>query len=400
VCIGPSRATSSYLAMDNVLAAARQTKADAIHPGYGLLSENAVFATRCANEGFVFIGPPPQAIESMGNKLTARMLAAEAGVPVVPGSAAQVTSAEEVRRCAADLGYPVLLKAAAGGGGRGMRVVTAPAQADAAFSMAVQEAEKAFGDGTVYLESYVVERPRHIEIQVLADTFGHVVHLGERECSIQRRHQKLIEEARSPVVGPELRERMGQAAIRIARAVGYQSAGTVEFIVDGRLNFYFLEMNTRLQVEHPVTEMITGVDLVREMLAIAAGECLAVDPQRWTGHALECRVCAEDPDTFVPSPGRIGAYHAPSGTGVRVDSGYCTGSEVPIFYDSLLAKLVTWGTDRRAAIDRMRAALAEFQIEGVRTTIPFHQWALADERFVEGEFDTGFVEHWLGRERA
>jgi acetyl-CoA carboxylase, biotin carboxylase subunit len=397
VCIGPPRATQSYLAIENILAAAKQTGAEAIHPGYGFLSENALFARRCAEEGLVFVGPSPRAIEAMGNKLRARQLMLAAGVPIVPGSEAAVTDLEEAAKLAERLGYPIILKAAAGGGGRGMRVVRGPSELVSAHQMAQQEAEKSFRDGTIYIEKYFVDRPRHIEIQLLGDQHGQLVYLGERECSIQRRHQKVIEECPSPVVTPELRARMGEAAAKAGRAVDYFSAGTVEFLVDGNLDFYFLEMNTRLQVEHPVTEMVLGMDLVEAMLRVAWGERLWFDQGqvRLDGHAIECRIYAENPlADFMPSPGRISTFRQPGGEGIRLDSGYDQGSEVSIFYDSLVAKLIAWAPERGVAIERMRASLAGTQIEGVETTLPFLEWALADSRFARGEFDTGLVDHW------
>jgi acetyl-CoA carboxylase, biotin carboxylase subunit len=397
VCIGPSAPAESYLAMDRILAAARRTGAEAVHPGYGFLAENAVFAEACAAARLVFVGPPPAAVRAMGDKVAARRTAIRLGVPVVPGTEAPVTDDAEAARVAAAVGYPVMVKAAMGGGGKGMRVVRAAGELAGALRAARNEAGGAFGDSSVYIERYV-EEPRHIEIQVLADTHGTVLHLGERECSIQRRHQKLVEESPSPGVTPEMRQRMGEAARRLAAAVGYVNAGTVEFLVDRQREFYFLEMNTRLQVEHPVTELVTGRDLVKEQLRIAAGKKLAFgqDDVTWRGWAIECRINAEDPfDNFVPSPGRVAGLRTPGGPWVRDDSGIYAGATVPRFYDTLMAKLIVWGPDREAAIARMRRALGEYRITGVRTTIPVLERIMADPEFAAGRLHTGFLERLL-----
>jgi pyruvate carboxylase subunit A len=392
--IGPPEPSRSYLNIDALVEAVRTSGAEAVHPGYGFLSENARFAARCEKEGIVFIGPPASAIAAMGDKVEARRLMKAAGVPLVPGSDGPVTSAAAVRNVADAIGYPMLLKAAAGGGGRGMRVIREPKDVDSAFSQATSEAGSAFGDASVYLERYV-ERGRHIEVQVLADPHRGVLHLGERDCSIQRRHQKLIEESPSPMVDASLRDQLGAAAVRAAEAVGYRGAGTVEFLADSQGRFYFMEMNTRLQVEHPVTEMVTGVDLVQAQLRIAAGEDTGLRQEdiAWRGSSIECRIIAEDPDRdFMPSPGRIERLRAPGGPGVRDDSGVYEGYAMPLHYDSLISKLIVWGATREEAIGRMRRALDEYLIEGVPTTLTFHRRALRDERFVRGALHTGFVQ--------
>jgi acetyl-CoA carboxylase biotin carboxylase subunit len=392
--IGPPPATESYLVADRLVAVAKAAGADAVHPGYGFLAENAAFAEACAAAGLVFIGPPAAAIRAMGDKTAARRVARELGVPMVPGTVEPLASDAEARRLAGEIGYPVMLKAAMGGGGKGMRLVRQEGELEAALRMTRGEAGSAFGDAAVYLERYI-EEPRHVEIQVLADGEGGIVHLGERECSIQRRHQKLIEECPSPVVDADLRERMGDAACRLARAVGYVNAGTVEFLVDLDRRFYFLEMNTRLQVEHPVTEMVTGLDLVREQLRIAAGEPLGYRQGDigWRGAALESRINAEDPSAgWMPSPGRIALWRPAAGPGVREDSGVYEGCTVPRFYDTLMSKLITWGPDRAVAIQRMRRALAEYRVAGVRTTIPALAAMLADEAFQAGRLSTHFLE--------
>ncbi len=378
VPIGPAPSSESYLCPQRILDAARLTGAEAIHPGYGFLSENAAFARACSEAGIKFIGPSWQAIEQMGSKTAARRLAAAAGAPIVPGTQT------DFAKFAAQIGYPVLLKAAAGGGGKGMRLVEREADLPSAMRAAASEAERAFGSGEIYLEKWI-ERPRHIEIQVLGDEHGHLIHLGERECSIQRRHQKIIEESPSPLVlaHPELRERIGQAALKIARAANYSNAGTMEFLADQQGNFYFLEMNTRLQVEHPVTEWVTGLDLVHWQIRIAAGEPLTLRQEdiRWTGSALECRIYAEDPENnFFPSPGAITRYHEPGGPGVRVDSGVYAGWSVPLEYDPLLAKLTVWAADRPAATARMRRALSEYVLSGPVTNLALFERLLADPR--------------------
>jgi acetyl-CoA carboxylase, biotin carboxylase subunit len=400
VCIGPPAPAESYLAIDRIVAAARARGAEAVHPGYGFLAENAAFAEACATAQLVFIGPPPAAIRAMGDKLAARRTAKRLGVPVVPGTESPVTDDAEAARVAAEVGYPLMIKAAMGGGGKGMRLVRAAGELAGALRAARSEAGGAFGDTSVYIERYVQE-PRHVEIQVLADTHGSVVHLGERECSIQRRHQKLVEESPSPGLTAEMRARMGEAACRLAAAVGYVNAGTVEFLVDRRREFYFLEMNTRLQVEHPVTELVTGRDLVKEQLRIAAGEKLGYgqDEVTWRGWAIECRINAEDPtEGFVPSPGRIEDLRVPAGPGVRDDSGVYAGATVSRFYDTLMAKVIVWGPDRDAALARMRRALAEYRITGVRSTIPVLERIMADPEFTAGRLHTGFMERLLAED--
>jgi len=402
VHIGPSPSRESYLSIDRIVEAARLAGAEAVHPGYGFLSENAEFARRCEMEGLVFIGPGSNAIRAMGLKTEARRLAQEAGVPVVPGTESPIGSIEEAGRIAGGIGYPVMLKAAAGGGGKGMRRVDSAQAMEGAFRDASSEAERSFRDGSVYLEK-LIERPRHIEIQVLVDNHGNAVHLGERECSIQRRHQKVVEECPSPLVAadPDLRRRMGEAAIRIARTAGYRNAGTVEFLVDERKNFYFLEMNTRLQVEHPITELVTGLDLVHMQLRIACGEPLGFSQAEvhWRGVAIECRICAEDPDRqFLPCPGRITGMSVPLGPGVRLDSGVYEGWTVPVEYDPLLAKLVVWAETRHYAIERLAAALREFSITGIATNLSFFRAIVNDEKFREGRLHTGFIEEFLRRQ--
>lgn len=399
--LGPAAASESYLRIDKILDAARRHGAEAIHPGYGFLSENAEFAEACENAGVVFIGPPAAAIRAMGSKTEARKLAIAADAPVVPGTEAAVTDLAGAKRVALELGYPVLLKASAGGGGKGMRRVDREDELEGAARDASSEALRSFGNGDVYLEKLVVE-PRHIEIQVLGDRHGHMIHLGERECSIQRRHQKVLEECPSPLMlqHPELRERMGQAALKIARRAGYYNAGTMEFLVDRERNFYFLEMNTRLQVEHPVTELVTGLDLVHWQLKIAAGERLTVQQEdvRWTGAAIECRIYAEDPDNqFLPSPGRITFLAEPSGPGVRLDSGVFEGWEVPFEYDPLLAKLAVWGPAREAAVARMLRALGEYVVGGIRTNTSFFSEILHSPAFREGRLSTAFLEDFFAQ---
>jgi len=401
--LGPAPSVESYLRIDRVVEAAVASGAEAVHPGYGFLAENAQFARAVAEAGLVFIGPTPEAMELMGSKTSARRAAVAAGAPVVPGTTEALGSLEEARETAARVGYPVMLKAAAGGGGKGMRLVADEAGMASAFENARSEAAAAFGDSSVYVEK-AVEHPRHIEIQVFADAHGRTVHLGERECSIQRRHQKVIEECPSPIDEPGLRERMGEAAVRIARAARYVGAGTVEFLVsDVTREFYFLEMNTRLQVEHPVTELVTGFDLVREQIRVAAGLPLSFTQEevRWNGHAVECRIYAEDPDqNFMPSPGRITVLRGPGGPGVRYDGGFYAGAEVPIHYDPLIAKLATWGRTRQEAIERMRRALGDYQLGGIKTTVPFFRAVMRDEEFVAGRLDTGFIARYEERRLA
>ncbi|MFS8637132.1 MAG: acetyl-CoA carboxylase biotin carboxylase subunit [Gemmatimonadota bacterium] len=402
VCIGPPPARDSYLNIPRIIAAAEITGADAIHPGYGFLAENAEFAEICEHSNIVFIGPTADQIRLMGDKAVARRTMAEQGVPTVPGSDGTISDVDEAARIAEEIGFPVLIKAAAGGGGKGMRVAPDRETFAKQFLNAQREAEAAFGDPSVSLEKYLV-RPRHIEIQLLGDSFGRVVHLGERECSIQRRHQKLIEEAPSPVMTPELRERMGEAAVRGAQAIGYRSAGTIEFLVDEDGNFYFMEMNTRIQVEHPVTEMVTGIDLIKEQIRVAAGEPMSVPegPVELRGHAIECRINAEDPSrNFAPSPGKIEIFHPPGGPGVRLDSHVYAGYHVPAHYDSLLAKLIVHANTRQEAITRMKLALESFIIEGVHTTIPFLIELLEDPDFIAGNIDTKFLDRWMAERAA
>jgi acetyl-CoA carboxylase, biotin carboxylase subunit len=401
--IGPSAPRESYLRIDRILDAAKQSGADAVHPGYGFLAENEQFAAAVGDAGLTFIGPTPQAIALMGSKTAARVAAKRAGVPIVPGTeeplAADVGDAE-IARVADGIGYPLLVKAVAGGGGKGMRTVTDKADLAGAVRAARSEAGASFGDAAVYLERRLT-RPRHIEVQLLADVHGTVVPFVERECSIQRRHQKVVEETPSAAVTPALRRAMTSAAAAVAKAVGYTNAGTIEFLLDETGTFYFLEMNTRLQVEHPITEMVTGLDLVRWQIQIARGESLAIDPARAlepAGHAIECRIYAEDPDNgFLPSPGRIVALRPPSGPGVRDDSGATAGLDVPIFYDPMISKLIAWAEDRPLAIARMRRALAEYVIVGIRTTLPFFTWLFEQPDFLAARFDTTYLDDLLKR---
>lgn len=392
VCIGPPPSSKSYLYIPAIISAAQITNVDAIHPGYGFLAENATFAEICEASGFVFIGPRPDSISKMGNKSVAKETMQKAGVPVIPGSNGIVHSLDEAISIAETIGYPIIIKAAAGGGGRGMRVVNDQEELSKSFGIAKAEAGSFFGSPDVYIEK-LLGKSRHIELQVLGDKFGNVIHLNERECSLQRRHQKLIEEAPSPVVTPELRTRMGNAAIIGARAVSYEGPGTIEFLVDEDFNFYFMEMNTRIQVEHPVTEESVSVDLIKEQIRIAAGEPLSLQIQEPKFHAIECRIIAEDPfNDFRPSPGKITSLHLPGGHGVRVDSHIYQEYQIPPYYDSLLAKLITWGNDRTEAIVKMRRALEEFVIEGVPTTIPFHLKMMDNPDFLAGNIDTKYLE--------
>ncbi|MEJ2128206.1 MAG: acetyl-CoA carboxylase biotin carboxylase subunit [Woeseiaceae bacterium] len=397
VCIGPPNSADSYLNMPAIISAAEVTDAVAVHPGYGFLSENADFAERVESSGFVFIGPPASAIRLMGDKVSAIQSMKAAGVPTVPGSDGPLgDDVDEIVRMARDIGYPVIIKAAAGGGGRGMRVVHAEASLAAAITVTKAEARAAFGNDTVYMEKFL-ERPRHIEIQVICDTHGNAVHLGERDCSMQRRHQKVIEEAPAPGITEEQRNRIGARCVKACQEIGYRSAGTFEFLYeDGE--FYFIEMNTRLQVEHPVTELITGVDLVREQLRIAAGEKLSFtqDDIRIQGHAIECRINAEDPKTFMPSPGLINLFHAPGGPGVRIDTHVYSGYRVPPYYDSMIGKLITHGPDRNVAIARMKNALTEIVIEGIKTNVPLHQEIFQHSAFQQGGTDIHYLEKRLG----
>ena len=400
--VGPSTPRESYLRIDAIIEAAKKSGADAVHPGYGFLAENEDFAAACRDAGLVFIGPSPEAITLMGSKTAARQAAIKAGVPVVPGTEeplSEDTSDADVLTVAERIGYPLMLKAVAGGGGKGMRMVSTPADLPAALRAARSEALSAFGDGAVYLERRILA-PRHIEVQLLGDHHGTVLPFVERECSIQRRHQKVVEESPSLAVSPELRRRMTSAAAAVAKTVGYTNAGTIEFLLDRDGSFYFLEMNTRLQVEHPITEMVTGVDLVQWQIRIARGEPLTLAPESLLtpkAHAIECRIYAEDPETgFMPSPGRIQGLRVPHGPGVRDDSGAYEGGEVPIFYDPMISKLVTWGETRDHAIARMKRALTEYQVRGIRTTIPFFQWLLDDEDFKAARFDTTFIDRKWG----
>ena len=399
--IGPSPSSESYLKMDQLIQAARKSKAEAIHPGYGFLAENPKFAKMIEDEGLVFLGPPSSAIELLGDKMRARKTISQSGVPIVPGAEKAIESEGEAIKTAEKIGFPVLLKAAGGGGGKGMRVVRDKSQMKEAIRGASFEAKSAFADERIYMEKYL-ERPRHVEIQILADQHGNVIHLGERECSIQRRHQKVIEESPSTVVDEEMRRKMGQAAIKAAKASGYISAGTMEFLVDENKNFYFLESNTRLQVEHPVSELVTGVDIVKEQFRIGAGEKLGRKQEdiRWRGAALECRIYAEDPaNNFLPSVGAIVTYEEPSGPGVRVDSGLYEGCEVSLYYDPLIAKLLTWGNTRDEAIQRMKRALSEYHISGIITTISFHRKVMGNKRFLKGEISTHFIDEELDKKR-
>ncbi len=397
VCIGPPPSRESYLNMPAILTAATITGADAIHPGVGFLSENANFATMVEEHGFTFIGPAPEHIALMGDKVAAKEAAVKLGIPVVPGSAGAVETEEEAQRVAAETGYPVLIKAAAGGGGRGMKVAWAPEELGEAFRMARNEAKAAFGYDQVYMEKYL-SKPRHIEMQMLADGKGGVIHLGERDCSLQRRHQKLLEEAPSPALNARQREEIGQIAINALRDMGYASAGTLEFLFeDGK--FFFIEMNTRLQVEHPISEAITGIDLVREQIRIAAGHALPFTQEdiSFNGHAIECRINAENPETFVPSPGLVTDYHPPGGLGVRVDSGLYANYRVPPHYDSLIAKLIVHGTTRNECLMRLRRALDEIVIEGIDTSIPLHRRLIMDPDFINGAYDIHWLEKFMER---
>ncbi|HYC52881.1 MAG TPA: acetyl-CoA carboxylase biotin carboxylase subunit [Gemmatimonadaceae bacterium] len=393
VCIGPAPSRESYLRIPRLIAAAEITGADAIHPGYGFLAENAEFAETCAASNVTFIGPTAEQIRVMGNKASARKTMLEVGVPIVPGTPGPVEDVDAALEFAKSIKFPVIIKASAGGGGKGMRVARDPDDFARSFQLARSEALSAFGNGDVYVEKYL-ERPRHIEFQIMGDKFGNVIHLGERDCSVQRRHQKLIEEAPSPAVTPKLRQEMGDAAVAGAKAINYVGAGTIEMLLDTDGSFYFMEMNTRIQVEHPVTEMLTGVDLVKEQIRVAAGERLStLTLPTLRGHVIECRVNAEDPGrNFQPSPGKITTFHPPGGPGVRIDSHVYAGYTVPPYYDSLLAKLIVQGRDRAEALSRMRVALESFVVEGVTTTIPFLARVMQNDRFVRGDVDTKFLE--------
>ncbi|MEW5766786.1 MAG: acetyl-CoA carboxylase biotin carboxylase subunit [bacterium] len=397
ICIGPPKATSSYLSMSQIIAAAEVTGAEAIHPGSGFLAENPTFAEICEEHHFRFIGPAPEAIRTMGDKAEARKIAVSAGVPIIPGCENPISSEKEALEIAEKVGYPVLLKAVAGGGGKGMRVVEEDRQMRESLAMAQAEAQAAFANPQLYLERYIA-KPRHIEVQILADSLGNMVHLGERECSIQFRHQKLLEETPSPIVDPKLRKELGEAALRLAKVVNYSNAGTVEFILDKEGKFYFIEMNTRIQVEHPITEVTTNIDLIKEQIRLSAGENLGYTQKdiKFSGHAIECRINAADPKkNLAPSPGKITDLHLPAGPGVRIDSHIYSGYSIPLEYDSLLAKLIVCGKDRTEAIARMSRALNECVIEGIATTVPLHLQIMEDKDFREGVFDTHFLERYV-----
>ena len=393
VCIGPAPSNQSYLVGEKIIDACKLTGAEAIHPGYGFLSENANFAQMVADAGLILVGPSPQAMETMGNKLSAKVAALKYNIPMVPGTEEAIQDVNEAKQRAIEVGFPILIKAAAGGGGKGMRIVEQAEDFEEQMQLAVSEATSAFGDGAVFIERYVTS-PRHIEIQVLGDTHGNIVHLFERECSVQRRHQKVVEEAPSAVLTEEIRQQMGKCAVDVARSVNYTGAGTVEFILDENLDFFFLEMNTRLQVEHPVTELITGIDLVKEQLKIASGEKLSFSQEdlKISGHAIELRVYAEDPaNNFLPDIGTLQTYNTPKGNGVRVDDGFEQGMEIPIYYDPMIAKLITYGKDREEAIERMVRAIEEYDITGIETTLGFGKFVMQHEAFKTGNFDTHFV---------
>ncbi len=397
VCIGPPAGTDSYLKITNIISAASITGAEAIHPGYGFLAENSEFSEICAESNIKFIGPSPTMIDQMGDKAFAKTTMKKVGVPVVPGSDGEINDIEEAKRIAAEVGYPVMFKASAGGGGKGMRIVESEADVEMAFQMASTEAGASFGNPALYLEKFI-ENPRHVEIQIMGDSFGNVYAFGERDCSIQRRHQKLIEETPSPIVDEELRQKMIDAAVKGAKAVNYEGAGTVEFLVDKYHDFYFIEMNTRIQVEHPVTEMVHNIDLIKNQILVAAGQKIADIPGKPVGHCFEFRINAEDPDfDFRPSPGKISMLHFPGGFGIRNDSHVYSGYTIPPYYDSLLGKLIVWGVDRNHAIARSKRAFEEFLIEGVKTTIPFHQQVLENEDFINSNYDTSFIDKMLNK---
>ncbi|GAB2565935.1 acetyl-CoA carboxylase biotin carboxylase subunit [Spirosoma areae] len=393
VCVGPAPSSESYLRADVIIDTCRQLNVDAIHPGYGFLSENANFARLVREAGLIFIGPSPESIEVMGSKLAAKAAVSTYNIPMVPGTPSAITDRAEAKLTSAQIGYPILIKASAGGGGKGMRIVEKEAEFDEQMDRAVSEAQSAFGNGSVFIEKYVTS-PRHVEIQVLGDQHGNIIHLFERECSVQRRHQKVVEEAPSAILTPKIRDAMGRAAVDVARACGYYGAGTVEFIVNDNLDFYFLEMNTRLQVEHPVTEQITGIDLVKQMIYIAEGKPLSLRQEdlQIKGHAVEVRVYAEDPaNNFLPDVGTLDTYVRPQGNGVRVDDGFEQGMVIPIYYDPMIAKLITYGDSREEAIQKMIRAIDEYQISGVQTTLPFCRFVMEHDAFRSGQFDTGFV---------
>jgi acetyl-CoA carboxylase biotin carboxylase subunit len=400
VCIGPPPAGESYLNIPNIIAAAEISGADAIHPGYGFLSENARFAEIVESHNLIWIGPKPEHIRTMGDKIEAKATAAKLGLPLVPGSDGPLTSIEQAKQVATEIGYPVLIKAASGGGGRGMKVVPEESQLETLIQQAGSEAKSAFGDATVYMEKYLGD-PRHIEFQVFGDGKGNAIHVGERDCSLQRRHQKVLEEAPSPIITHAQRSEMGAIVAKAMADMSYRGAGTIEFLYENG-EFYFIEMNTRLQVEHPVTEAITGLDLVREQIRIAEGRPLSVAQEdiEFRGHAIECRINAEDPRTFAPSPGTVKAFHAPGGMHVRVDSGIYTGYRIPPYYDSMIAKLIVYGRDREGCLRRLRRALEEFVIEGVKTTIPLHRALLDEPDFQKGDYTIKWLEEWLSRQDA
>lgn len=402
VCIGPAQSNQSYLNTTRIIAAAEITGADAIHPGYGFLAENAEFADMCNSSGITFIGPSADVIRRMGDKAEAKKAMMEAGVPVIPGSKGIVENEEEALKLAEEMGFPIILKAVAGGGGKGMRIVRDFESLSNSFMMARAEAEASFGNPGLYIEKYI-ESPRHIEIQLLGDQHGNVVHLGERECSIQRRHQKLIEESPSPIVTDEIRQKMGEVAVKGAKHVGYYSTGTIEFLMDADKNFYFMEMNTRIQVEHPVTEMVYNVDLIKEQIRVAAGEKLTLKQSKLkpVGHAIECRINAEDPDrNFIPSPGEITSLYMPGGPGIRIDTHCYASYKIPPFYDSLIAKLIVYGRDRDEAIARLKRALDEYLVEGIKTTVPFHKFVINTPEFQSGNFDTHFIENIYNKQES
>ena len=399
ICIGGAKSSDSYMRADRIISAAEIADVDAIHPGYGFLSENSKFAEQCESCNIRFIGPKSQTIKIMGDKSVARQTVAKAGVPTVPGSDGPVDSESEAIKVARKIGYPIIIKAVAGGGGRGMRIAHNDISFAKEYHVARAEAEKAFNNASVYIEKYI-QNPRHIEFQILADGHGNVVHLGERDCSVQRRHQKLIEESPSPFLKSDLRKKMGKAAVRAAAAAGYENAGTIEFIVDSQGEFFFIEMNTRIQVEHPVTEEVTGIDLIKEQIRIASGETLSFDQKdiEFRGHAIECRINAEDPaHGFTPSPGTIGLYYAPGGHGIRVDSHVYSGYTIPPYYDSLIGKLIAHGDNRKMALERMYRALSEYLIRGIKTTIPLHKAILSDPVFIAGKATTAYLEEFLNR---
>ena len=398
VCIGPPASKDSYLKIPAIISAAQVTGADAIHPGYGFLAENASFSEICTESNIKFIGPSPQMIRAMGDKAFAKDTMRKNGVPVIPGSDGLIPDINEGKKIAEEIGYPVIIKASAGGGGKGMRIVWTDEEFEKAFQTAQTEAEASFGNPEVYLEKYI-ENPRHVEIQVLGDMFGNVYHYGERDCSVQRRHQKLIEESPSPALDIQLRNKMGEAAVLGAKSVNYEGAGTIEFLLDKNKNFYFMEMNTRIQVEHPVTEMIYDVDLIRQQIIVAAKRKVETKPQKPNGHSIEFRINAEDPSkNFRPSPGKITSLHFPGGFGVRIDSHIYQSYSIPPYYDSLIAKLIVWGKNREHAINRGIRALEEFTVEGIKTTIPFHLQVLQDSRFLSGNFDTSFLDKFEFKE--